>query len=356
MKEDNFEVETISKYDSVSERAIEGSGLMQTRSPYSTAVQVVKPRNLDMVIKRCEMEAAIAGDEFYYAWKQGGEFIEGPTVGAALAIARNFGNCAVDCKIEETQYAYIFHGAFIDLETGFNLVRPFRQNKQSPKNKEGKDIYKGERGVDIIFQIGASKGIRNAVLNGVPKWLVSKVIKKAKENVVKKISEMGVEKARAMIITKANALKIPIERIEASYGLQKGWDIEKLVMLSGSIRSIEEGIESVDALFPIEGGSDQKPIPDSEKKPAPEQPKEIIIEGAGVVDEKTGEIIKEEPAKNPFERGAQGFYLFEVGKIKTKTDYADFEKTYVPEILKNFTGQKLAQVKNALAAKEKEVK
>lgn len=226
------------------------SGMLRTQTQYSTAVQVVRPRNLNIVTNRCLEEAAIAGDEFYYSWSQSGSIVEGLTVGAALAIARNFGNCAVDTKVEETPTSYVFYGAFIDLETGFNIVRPFRQNKQSPKTKTGKDVYSGDRGKDIIFQIGASKAIRNVVLNAVPKWLASKVISKAKENVVGKIEKMGIEKTRTLVLNKINALGIDIKRVEFAYGNSKSWDIEKLVMLMGAIRSIEDGIESPDTIFP----------------------------------------------------------------------------------------------------------
>ncbi|MEM4626444.1 MAG: hypothetical protein QXF70_03410 [Candidatus Bilamarchaeaceae archaeon] len=226
------------------------SGMLRTQTQYSTAVQVVRPRNLQIVLNKCLEEAAIAGDEFYYSWSQGGSIVEGLTVGAALAIARNFGNCAVDSKVEETPTSYVFYGAFIDLETGFNMVRPFRQNKQSPKTKTGKDVYTGDRGKDIIFQIGASKAIRNVVLNAIPKWLASKVLNKAKENVVGKIEKMGIEKTRSLILNKINALGIDIKRVELAFGNTKSWDVEKLVMLMGAIRSIEDGIETADAIFP----------------------------------------------------------------------------------------------------------
>ena len=224
--------------------------MMQTKTTYSTAVQIQKARTLQIVVAKSEEEASIAGDDFYYSWRQGGEIIEGITVGGALAIARNWGNCAVDCKIEETATGYIFNAAFIDLETGFNLVRPFRQNKLSPKKKDGSDIYTGERGKDIIFQIGASKAIRNVVLNAVPKWLVSKVLNKSKENISEKIEKMGKVKASEMLVKKLNALKIPIERVSPVYGNEKSWDTEQMVMLSGAIKSIESGYETVDSIFP----------------------------------------------------------------------------------------------------------
>src|ERR1051326_664567 len=233
------------------------TGAMQTRSKYSTAVSVIRPRNLQEVLRRSLEEAAIAGDDFYYSWKQGKKIIEGLTIGAATALVRNFGNCAVDCPVEETQDTYIFYPAFIDLETGFNLVRPYRQNKKAPTKQDGSEIYSGERGADVVFQIGVSKATRNVCLNAVPKWLSEKVLRKAKENVVEKISKMGIEKARLMVSQKSTAIGIPLARVEMIYGKEVSWNIEAIIQISSALRAIEDGTETVDSLFPLKGGEAQ---------------------------------------------------------------------------------------------------
>ncbi len=238
------EIQDIGDYGNLPE-----NGLMRTQSPYSTAVQVIKPRDLNKVESRCLAEAARAGDEFYYSWSQGGSIIEGNTVGAALMMIRNWGNCAVDVKVQELPSSYIFYGAFIDLETGFNLVRPFKMSKQSPKNKQGREIYSGERGKDIIFQIGASKAIRNVTLNALPKWLTEKTLDTAKQNVAGKVERMGKEKAIQLMQKKAESSGIPWDRVEANYGKKASWDTDKIVAVMGAIRSVEDGVESMDEVF-----------------------------------------------------------------------------------------------------------
>jgi hypothetical protein len=253
-------------------------GIMQTRTPYSTAIQVVKPRNLNLVEQRCIQEAARAGDEFYYSWSQGGSIVEGNTVGAALMMVRNWGNCAIDVKVSETPSGYVFYGAFIDLETGFNLVRPYKMSKQSPKNKQGREIYSGERGRDIIFQIGASKAIRNVTLNALPKWLSEKVREVAKTNVIGQVETMGKEKAIGKLIKRAESLKIAWDRIESNYGKKESWDTDKIVAVMGAIRSVEDGIESMDEVFaektPVHGEPDFRDKKTSAKK----QEAEVINE------------------------------------------------------------------------------
>jgi hypothetical protein len=240
---------------------IVNEGMIQTRSSYQTAIQVIRPRNLQDVERRCLIEAAMAGDSYYYSWKQGGEIIEGLSVGAALSMVRNFGNCAIECKVVEQPLCYVFEGVFIDLETGFNLIRPFRQNKTSPKKKDGGDVYKGERGTDIIFQIGTSKAMRNAVLNALPKFLADKVFAEAKKNVRSKIETMGIEKAKLMILKKAAALGISQERVEEQYGKEKAWDIEGVIQITSALRAVEDGLEKDIELFPLlEGEQSTKSV------------------------------------------------------------------------------------------------
>jgi hypothetical protein len=243
-------------------------GAIQAKNRYVTAMQVIKSRNLNKVISKCVEEASIAGEEFIYSWKQGGSIIEGLTIGAALSIVRNFGNSMVDVEIEEKDNAYIFTAYFCDLETGFNISRSFRQNKSSPKNKYGKDIYEGERGTDIIFQIGQSKAIRNVVLNAVPRWLASKVLEEAKNNAMATINNMGEVKARELLLRKIDNLKIELAKVENIFGKAKSWDKVKLVQLSSALKSIENGYEDEDTLFPpsILSQNDKGILSQSEKE------------------------------------------------------------------------------------------
>jgi hypothetical protein len=226
------------------------NGAIQTKNRYVTAMQVIQPRNLNRVISKCIEEASIAGEEFIYSWRQGGSIIEGLTVGAALSIVRNFGNSFVDVEVEEQEKAYIFTAYYSDLETGFNLSRSYRQNKASPKTKHGKDIYEGDRGIDIIFQIGQSKAIRNVVLNAIPRWLATKVLEESKNNAMATINNMGEVKARELLLKKINNLKVPLKRVENIYGKAKAWDNIKLVQLSSALKSLENGYEDEDTLFP----------------------------------------------------------------------------------------------------------
>lgn len=278
-------------------------GMLQTKTKYSTAVQVIRPRDLiGQVLNKCLEEASIAGEDFYYSWKQGGSTIEGGTIGMALAIARNMGNNAVDVEVQESHASYLFIATYIDLETGFNIRRAFRQNKTSPKKKDGGDTYSGERGQDVIFQIGQSKALRNVIFNAAPNWLVRKVLEKSKENVIEKVKKMGVPAASQLIMKKIEALKIPLDRVEKSYGKSSTWDAEKVVMLTTAIRSIEDGRERIDDIFPGEPEKTttenmSKAVSDAMSKPKGEKKEKTIDKPA----ESPVQDAKAEPVSEPTE-------------------------------------------------------
>ncbi|MGE5410063.1 MAG: hypothetical protein ACM3MI_03810 [Clostridiales bacterium] len=249
----------------------QGAALMQTKTPYSTAVQVIRARNLEAVERRCLMEAAIAGEEFLYQWpvrerQKDGSYknkqLIGLSVGAALAIARNMGNNAVDVTVEEKPDAYYFHGAYIDLETGFNLRRAFRQRRTQ---NIGEKMKNDDRSQDIVFQIGQSKAIRNVVLNAIPVWLAKKVQDSALNSFSDKV-EKDPTKYKKMCVDLAKKISVPLERLENKYGKEAGWDSRKVVSLIADLRTLEDGYDDIDNIFPVDDKekSSNKNIPQAD--------------------------------------------------------------------------------------------
>lgn len=231
---------------------VSGQTLQKIQTQFATAVAIQRPRRRLEVIKACEEEATIAGDEFYYSWtvksKEGPKLVEGLSVQAALAAARNWGNCAVPCSVEENLNTYVFTATFVDLETGFNLQRAFRQKKSLNIGTK----Y-DERAEDIVFQIGQSKAIRNVILNALPSWLTTKMLAKAKENVIEKINKMGIAVAREKTVAFFAKYDITPDRIESKLGGKKyaAWDAEDLALLQGAMQTLLTGQESADSLFPV---------------------------------------------------------------------------------------------------------
>jgi hypothetical protein len=237
-----------------------GKALRQVNTGFSTAVAVQKPRELKKVMEACILEAGIAGDDFYYAWtiknKDGSsKLVEGPGIGMAQAAARNWGNCALLMDVREESDAYFFTPTFVDLETGFNLQRVYRQAKK-------KDIgskYDKDRAEDIVFQIGQSKATRNVATNALPNYLFTKMMEAAKQNLTEKIKRMGIGPAREKLVEWFKTRGIEIDRLEARLGKKAAvWNEEDLVLLHGAMNSILKNQELPDELFPPtkpEGGT-----------------------------------------------------------------------------------------------------
>lgn len=239
------------KLETPTEIISSGNALQKTASEFTQAITIQKPRQRLEIIKACEEEAAIAGEEFYYSWtvksKNGrSTLVEGLSIGGAIAAARNWGNCALPCHVEETPEHYLFTAAFVDFETGFNMQRVFKQRKE--QNIGMKDTARAE---DITFQIGQSKALRNVALNAMPSWLTKKMLDKAKQQVVAAITKMGLPVARQKALDFFEQHGVDIDRVEKKMAKKHShWNAEDLAIIKGAMSSLINGQESADSLFP----------------------------------------------------------------------------------------------------------
>lgn len=295
-----------------------GQIVQRVGNQYATAIGVQRQRDLDTVKRRVVMEATLAGESMYYSWSVKNSdgtkgAIEGPSINLAMTIARNFGNCVAGCveEVEDTPNAWIFTGSFIDLETGFNFVRKFRQSKGSRVHMKTDD----ERKDDIRFQIGQSKAIRNAVIACVPSAIVEQAIAAAKSGVLKKIEKSikdhSLAKVQDAAIDTLKKLGIDEATVLSRFNVaeRKAISLEHLVMMHGDIRTIQDGVERAESLYPpIEKDAnevlkdkikkpkaqeDKKEKPKEEEKAPEEKPKtEEVVDDQGEVEEVEKENVK----------------------------------------------------------------
>lgn len=233
----------------------EGKALQRTQTAYTTAVAVQKPRSFTRFVNNCMEEAKLAGSAFYYRWEvfdknKGRKVpIEGESIDMSMCLARNFGNDVVDVEVSETLTHYLFKGVFIDVETGFTAPRLFRQRKsQNISNKMDSD-----RQEDIVFQIGQSKAIRNAIVRAMPKWLRDQMIDTAKQAELNKIKPENIHLARAKVMDFFSRYGISQERIEKERDKKADeWGPQDIVDLRGMATAIKDGRISAEELFPVE--------------------------------------------------------------------------------------------------------
>ncbi|MBT8430104.1 MAG: hypothetical protein KJN79_09360 [Gammaproteobacteria bacterium] len=260
----------------------QGATIQQQRlDNYMTAVSVQQPRDKRRVIREVEFEAELLGEKAYYSWtakgKQGRALIEGPTIDLAMVLLREWGNCASRADlVAETSSHYLFDGIFLDLERGVTVVRQFRQVKERQMGRMDAD-----RAEDIVFQVGQSKAIRNAVLEGVPQWLIDKAITKAKTAAAKQLTPTRVIEAFAK-------WSVDQKTLERRCGkAAKRWDEMDMAELRGVYQGILDGMTTVDHEF----GADQsaetvaQAVSETAAKAAPKE----------YVDPETGEVTPAAP-------------------------------------------------------------
>lgn len=233
----------------------ETGGIVRAGNEYMTAIACRVPRDLDAVRSRCLKEAEYAGVTFTYEWtvkdnnaRNGQGVVSGVSIDGAMILARNFGNCITSCKLQDEGPSYwIFEASFIDMETGFNSTRLFRQSKGAMRGG-----YQSDRALDMDFQKGQSKAIRNVLLKCMPEWLVEECKEAARLSAEGKFKNMEKER-RSMVDAFARLFGVNLRQLEDRLGRSVDkWDRKDLVRLGNLGRGLREGLTAVEDEFPSE--------------------------------------------------------------------------------------------------------
>lgn len=216
-------------------------------------------RDESTVLAKLKVLAAAAGSDWYYRFpvknrkENRTDWIEGPSIKLANDLARLYGNCEVDCRAQDLGSTILFHARFIDVETGFALTRPFQQRKGAAKLGGGDE----QRREDITFQIGASKAIRNVVVNALQTF-ADFAFEEAKQALVDKIGKNLVN-WRDRTISKIGA-RVDLKRVEAVIGRPAGeWLAPDVARVIAMAKAVEDGMSSMDDTFPIIGEQAETP-------------------------------------------------------------------------------------------------
>jgi hypothetical protein len=217
------------------------------------AQAVAVKRDESEVLKKLRVLASAAGDNWYYRFpvknnqKGTTDWIEGPSIKLANDLARLYGNCEVDCRAQDIGDHWLFHARFIDIETGYSLTRPFQQRKGA--SKMGGDA---DRRLDIAFQIGASKAIRNVVVNALQTFS-DFAFEEAKGALVEKIGK-NLNGWRERVQERL-AARLDIKRVEAVIGRTVGeWLAPDIAKVVATMKAVEDGMATLDEAFPPLGG------------------------------------------------------------------------------------------------------
>ncbi len=213
------------------------------------AVAVAVHRDETRILSKLKALAAAAGDDWYYRFpvtKKGGgqDWIEGASIKLANDVARIYGNCDVDCRSYDQGDSWLFYARFTDFESGYTLTRPFQQRKNQAALKTNND-----RAQDMAFQIGASKAIRNVVVNALQTY-ADFAFNEARNSLVDKIGK-NLEGWRARTIQGIANIPMDIARVEAVIGRAgKDWLAPDVALVIAMMKAISDGMANADDTFP----------------------------------------------------------------------------------------------------------
>lgn len=271
-----------------------GATLMRVEHDAMLAVSVQRPRKEKLVLERAlaelDMVPALAERNFYaipYEDRREGKtvIVTGPSIHAARSLARRWGNCGSKAVItgEDEDKVYLA-GIFVDLETNVRFERPLTVSKWLRKRNGDRYRLNDQRLVQAI-QAGASKAERNAILAGLPDYLVQSYDLRARE-IAAKDAKAGWSK----LMEAFKPYGVTREALERHLGhpLEKVTD-EEIVDLRGIYNAIKDGQTSASDVFPpakaedaekdaatvddvLKGGATVKEKPEPDDTDEPEQP------------------------------------------------------------------------------------
>lgn len=244
-------------------------GALVTATPMQTAVDrvigaqvVAVKRDEHRILEKLKVLAAAAGGDWYYRYpvknRTAGttDWIEGPTIKLANNLAREYGNCDIDTRVTDLGDSWLILARFTDYETGFSMTRPFQQRK-GQRGMRTDDA----RSLDIALQIGASKAIRNVIVNSLETF-ANFAFEEARGALVDKIGK-NLPGARTRAQERLQEAHVQVFRAERVIGRPvKDWtapDVAKIVAMLGAI---EDGMTTVDDAFPTDRpAEDPAPAP-----------------------------------------------------------------------------------------------
>ncbi len=260
-----------------------------TMSPASPVERVVGAQKVAVyrdehrVLEKIKVLASAAGTDWYYRFpvktKGGGQdYIEGPSIKLANDIARIYGNCEVDSRVTDLGDSWLIYARFTDYESGFTMTRPFQQRK-GQRGMRGE----GDRMLDINLQIGASKAIRNVIVNSLQS-IADFALEEARNSLIDKVGK-NLDGYRKRAIERLKEMEIEMQRVELVIGRPVGkWTAPDIAKVIAIIQSLNDGMTTVDDVFPApatagttvdtppaaapEGGAQGKTVPPESAPPA----------------------------------------------------------------------------------------
>lgn len=247
--------------DGPAQLVAQGYAVLRIENETLAQVALQRPRDETKVLSGAVKELDLVPEEASKAYyvipyrdtAPGGEQkmveVTGPSIKAATALARRWGNCSATARIlDEDADSVGLEGVFIDFETSVRFTRPIRVSKWM-KTRRGVILLNPKR-LEAAVAAGASKAMRNAILTGLPAYLVNAYDKRAREIAGGKAEVKLDAKTRTAIIKAFGKFQVTEDQL-ADYLDKKveEWTGADRARLIGVYNALDDGQTTAQEVF-----------------------------------------------------------------------------------------------------------
>ena len=170
-----------------------GAAITKVENETMAQIALTRPRNLRKVledaIEELELDPEFAEKQYYrIPYKDNSTdppkttWVTGLSIKAAVSLARCFGNINCTARVvEETDSAVVVEGVAIDMERSFRVSKPVAISKFYRNRKTHQMVKWSADRFPQILAAGASKAMRNAILNVIPESIQNRYWNRAKQ-------------------------------------------------------------------------------------------------------------------------------------------------------------------------------
>ena len=239
-----------------------GAAITKVENETMAQIALTRPRNLRKVledaIEELELDPEFAEKQYYrIPYKDRSTdpptttWVTGLSIKAAVSLARCFGNINCTARVvEETDHAVVVEGVAIDMEKSFRVSKPVAISKFYRNRKTHQMVKWSDDRFPQILAAGASKAMRNAILNIIPESIQNRYWNRAKQLAVGGggggggVTEPKVDRRTIIgkILAAFEPYKVGREHLEAHLKCKmEDAKSEELGDLKGILNAIEQG-------------------------------------------------------------------------------------------------------------------
>jgi len=242
----------------------------QDKAQIDTQIATAKnyPRNIQKSVQDSIATATLDSETAStcsYALPRGGKTITGPSVHLALILAQNWGNLRAEAKITSIDEKTITSQAVcFDLEKNIAIKVEVKRSIRTRTGRMNDDM------ITVTGNAANSISLRNAILKVIPKAVVNKVLKSAKEVITGDISDETkfIKKRKFVLDNFKNSYGVTEAEVLNVLGKPDASNItaNDLVTLIGYAQSIKDGDSTPDLIFRADKVNAEKKADDVKEK------------------------------------------------------------------------------------------